>query len=230
MHKERGCVPRSGISRSTFELLRLVYNTAAHLQQLQLTFNPGVAGYLHEGAHTIYWLVHPFRPLLAAGLARGDSPANRLAPVSPAAPDRHHHKCRLCPDSRDIVSPGPAARCETSLKAMERRKEGNGLETFLEHWGLTISMLIIAAGAQFFLFFTNLTGKPWIYFCLAGMAMQVIGAALILYAKFPVYRSGQFFTFGVKSIPEHLARFYRWGWRIFLFGVVLSLCLLLSKR
>ncbi len=56
-----------------------------------------------------------------------------------------------------------------------------------------------------------------------------LGGFLIAYAKLPVYRSGRFFTFGLNSVPEHLRGFYRWGWRVFLFGVVLSLCLLLSK-
>jgi hypothetical protein len=46
------------------------------------------------------------------------------------------------------------------------------------------------------------------------------GGGLIGCAKFPVYRSGRFFTFGAKSIPEHLAGYYSWGWRVFLFGAV----------
>ena len=39
----------------------------------------------------------------------------------------------------------------------------------------------------------------------------------------------RFFTFGLKSIPQPFLGFYQWGWRVFLFGVVLGLCLLLSK-
>lgn len=75
----------------------------------------------------------------------------------------------------------------------------------------------------------SLGGTPWIWFFVVSFALMVVGSGLIGYAKFPVYRSGQFFTIGVKSVPEHLACYYRWGWRVFLFGVVLSLCLLLSK-
>jgi hypothetical protein len=114
---------------------------------------------------------------------------------------------------------------------MERRR-GNGLETFLEHWGgggFLLIGVIGLAGSEVSMFFTSLSDKPWFYFLIASTVLLLAGAALILYAKLPVYRSGRFFTFGVKSVPEPLAGFYRWGWRVFLFGVALSLCLLLSR-
>src|ERR1035437_7561573 len=113
---------------------------------------------------------------------------------------------------------------------MERRSRGKGLETFLEHWGFFLTALLTLAVLQIFMFFLNLNGKPWIYFFVASMVLLILGAAMIVYAKIPVYRSVRFFTFGVKSVPEHLAGWYRWGWRVFLFGVVLSLCLLLSRQ
>lgn len=37
-------------------------------------------------------------------------------------------------------------------------------------------------------------------------------------------------TFGIKSVPEPFHCVYRWGCRLFLFGVAMSLCLLLSKH
>jgi hypothetical protein len=113
---------------------------------------------------------------------------------------------------------------------MERRSQGNGLETFLEHWGFFLTALVALAVLQILMFFLNLNGKPWIYFFVASMVLLFVGAGMILYAKIPVYRSGRFFTFGVKSVPDYLAGCYRWGWRVFLFGLVLSLCLLLSKQ
>jgi hypothetical protein len=113
---------------------------------------------------------------------------------------------------------------------MEHRNRGNGLETFMEHWGFFLTALVTLAVLQIFMFFLNLNGKPWIYFFVASLVLLLSGAAMIVYAKIPVYRSGQFFTFGVKSVPERLAGCYRWGWRVFLFGVVLSLCLLLSRQ
>jgi hypothetical protein len=112
---------------------------------------------------------------------------------------------------------------------MEYQSQRNGLRTFLEHWGFFFPVLVAVVFSQTLMFFLNLTGKPWIYFFAASMVLLVSGAALIVYAKIPVYRTGRFFTFGVKSVPPSLAGCYRWGWRVFLFGVALSLCLLLSK-
>jgi hypothetical protein len=113
---------------------------------------------------------------------------------------------------------------------MERRKEGNGLETFLEHWGLFLPITIVGIVASLVLsFFGSLSGTPWICFLVASMVLQLLGAALILYAKIPVYRSGRFFSFGVKSVAEERKGIYFWGCAIFLLGVVLSLCGLLSK-
>jgi hypothetical protein len=113
---------------------------------------------------------------------------------------------------------------------METRSKSNGLQTFLEHWGLLVPMLLAGGLARILMFFFDLKGKEWIYFFAAAMTLLISGAALIGYAKIPAYRSGRFFTFGIKSVPEQLAGCYRWGWRIFLFGVVLSLCLLLSRQ
>ncbi len=79
------------------------------------------------------------------------------------------------------------------------------------------------------MFFTHLTGTPWIWSFVASFALMVFGGVLIACAKLPAYRSGRFLTFGLKSVPEHLQGYYRWGWRIFLFAVVLGLCLLLSR-
>ena len=112
---------------------------------------------------------------------------------------------------------------------MEHRSQSNGLQTFLEHWGLLVFAVLAFLVSQILMFFTRLTGTPWILFFVASFALMVFGGSLIGYAKIPVYRSGRFFTFGLKSVPEHLIRHYRWGWRVFFFGVVLSLCLLLSR-
>jgi hypothetical protein len=113
---------------------------------------------------------------------------------------------------------------------MEHRNQSNGLQTFLEHWGILLTVLLAIAFSQVLMYFVNLCGKPWIYFFAASMILLISGATLIVYAKIPVYRNGRFFTFGVKSVPESFVGYYRWGWRVFLFGVVLSLCLLLSKQ
>jgi hypothetical protein len=113
---------------------------------------------------------------------------------------------------------------------MDYQRQNNGSQTFLEHWGMTLTVLIVVIVSQIVMFFFNLSGQPWIYFFLASIVLLISGAGLIVWAKLPVYRSGRLFTFGIKSVPKNLAGCYRWGWRVFLFGVVLSLCLLLSKQ
>lgn len=100
---------------------------------------------------------------------------------------------------------------------------------FFEHWGLSLTVVVALITAQVFLFFMNLSGTPWICFLVASFVLLFSGGALLVYAKLPVYRSGRFFTFGVKSVPDRLAGYYRWGWRVFSFGVVLALCLLLPR-
>lgn len=112
---------------------------------------------------------------------------------------------------------------------MEHRAKNNGLQTFMEHWGLLFTAVVALLTTQVLMFFTQLTGAPWIWFFVASFILMIAGGSLIGYAKLPAYRSGRFFTFGLKSVPENRARHYRWGWRVFLFGVVLSLCLLLSR-
>jgi len=108
---------------------------------------------------------------------------------------------------------------------MDYDKRHNGLLTFHEHF----TFLFPVGGVALFIFLTNLHGRQWIDFIIASFTLMILGGSLIGCAKFPVYRSGRFFTFGLKSVPQNLSRHYRWGWRLFLFGVVLALCLLLSN-
>jgi hypothetical protein len=112
---------------------------------------------------------------------------------------------------------------------MDYRKRDNGLLTFVEHWNIVIVAAVAFIAFKVLDFFMRLSGAPWLWFFFAAFALMIFGGGLITYAKLPVYRSGRFFTFGLKSVPSHLQSVYRWGWRVFLFGVVLSLCLLLSK-
>ena len=112
---------------------------------------------------------------------------------------------------------------------MEHRSKSNGWQTLVEHWGIVLTAVIVVLISQILVFFTRLSGTPWIWFLFISFALIVAGGGLIVWAKFPVYRSGRFFTFGSKSVPEGLLGFYLWGWRAFLFGVVLALCLLLSR-
>ena len=117
----------------------------------------------------------------------------------------------------------------TSVSAMDYRKRDNGLLTFLEHWNILIVAVVAFIAFKVLDFFMRLSGAPRLWFLFAAFALMISGGGMITYAKLPVYRSGRFFTFGFRSVPAHLQGVYRWGWRVFLFGVVLSLCLLLSK-
>jgi hypothetical protein len=112
---------------------------------------------------------------------------------------------------------------------MEHRSHSNGWLTFLEHWWPLLAGIAVFLTTTTLDFFTGMGVVVWVWFFMASFGLMVAGASLIIRAKLPVYRSGRFFTFGVSSVPEHLAGLYRRGWRVFLFGVLLSLCLLLSK-
>jgi hypothetical protein len=101
---------------------------------------------------------------------------------------------------------------------------------FFEHWGKLLTVLVAFIAYEILMFFKNLNGTPWIYFFVISFTAMLLGAALITFAKFPTYRSGLFFTFGIKSVPEHLIKHYKWGWRLFLFGMILSFCLFLSNK
>jgi hypothetical protein len=109
---------------------------------------------------------------------------------------------------------------------MEYWKRSNGWLTFFENWWLPLTAMLVLAASQ--------VPVPshmtfWIGFFATSFTLMILGGSLIGYAKFPVYRSGHFLTFGLKSVPQNLARHYRVGWWIFLLGVMLALCLLSSN-
>jgi len=81
----------------------------------ELTFFKAVAGYEYEGAHILYWLVHPFRPVLAAGDTRGGSAPDRVAHISAAAPHRHYRERGVCVDSSRVVFTGEVAGWEKDI-------------------------------------------------------------------------------------------------------------------
>ena len=119
-----------------------------------------------------------------------------------------------------LVKPAPLIH----IGIVDYQKKSNGWQTFYEHFGI-LSVAIVAFMVSLVL---KLSLAFSISFCVATFALMIFGGTLIGYAKFPVYRSGRFLTFGLKSVPQPLAAYYRWGWGLFLFGVVLALCLLLS--
>ena len=112
---------------------------------------------------------------------------------------------------------------------MEYRSHSNGLQTFLEHWGIFVIAVVAVLALRVFTFFAGLTGMPWICCYSIGLGAAAFGVALIFYAKLPLYRQRRFFTFGGRALPEGRRLFYRWGYRCVAFAVALLLCLLLSR-
>lgn len=99
---------------------------------------------------------------------------------------------------------------------------------FLEHWGLTVVVLIVAVSVEVFFFLFDLIGRLRVWCFAVSIALMFSSVGLLLFAKLPVLRSNRFFTFGVKTAPANLARCYRWSWALFLAGVALALGLLFS--
>jgi hypothetical protein len=112
---------------------------------------------------------------------------------------------------------------------MEYKSQSNGLQTFLGHWWLVLVAVIAILTTQVLEFFTRLSGTPWIWCYGIGLAVAVVGASLIFYAKLPLYRQRRFLTFGSRALPESSRSFYRWGYRCVLLAVALLLCLFLSR-
>ena len=112
---------------------------------------------------------------------------------------------------------------------MDTQRESNGWQTFFEHWGLFFPAIVGVCGYQILMFFTRLSGTPWIWCYGVAVFVGIVGAGLLLYAKVPLYRERRFFTFGVRALPEERRPFYRWGYYCAAFSIALLACLLLSR-
>lgn len=112
---------------------------------------------------------------------------------------------------------------------MDYDRKSNGLLTFLEHWWFLSVAVVALLASQAFVFFSRLTGTPWLWCYGVALVVAAVGVALIFYAKLPLYRQRRFFTFGSGALPESRRFAYRWGYRCVLFTVALLLCLLLSR-
>jgi len=112
---------------------------------------------------------------------------------------------------------------------MYYRRQTNGLLTFLEHWWFLSIAVVGLLTSQILMFFTRLSGTPWIWCYGIGLVIAAVGVALVFYAKLPLYQQRRFFTFGSRALPEGRRPFYRWGYRCVFLAVALLLCLLLSR-
>jgi hypothetical protein len=77
---------------------------------------------------------------------------------------------------------------------------------------------------------SRLSDRAWVWSLAASFTLMIAGACLIIGAKRQGRAGGRFFTFGIKSVPARLARHYRWGWRLFLTGVLFVVWLLLTRQ
>lgn len=109
---------------------------------------------------------------------------------------------------------------------MDYDKRHNGLLTFLENWWLPLIAIVLLLASHVPI--PSIYGF-WICCSAISFTLMILGGCLIGFAKFPVYRSGRYLTFGLKSVPPGLLGYYRKGWGIFLLGVLLALGLLLSN-
>ncbi len=112
---------------------------------------------------------------------------------------------------------------------MDYRSKSNGLQTFLEHWWFLLMAVVAILTTQILMFFTRLSGTPWIWCYGTGLAVAAVGVFLIFYAKLPLYRQRRFLTLGSRALPESSRPLYRWGYRFVLFAVLLLLCLFFSR-
>jgi cell division protein FtsW (lipid II flippase) len=97
-------------------------------------------------------------------------------------------------------------------------------------WGVLLIAGVAIVTTWILNFFKQLSGMPWIWCYVIGIGVAALGAALIFYAKLPLYRQRRFLTFGPRALPEQRRPFYRWGYTCARLGALLLACLLLSKH
>ena len=103
-------------------------------------------------------------------------------------------------------------------------------DQWLAVWGLLVLVGLTFLGNKVLFFFMGLTSGTWLWFYALTLSVATLGAALIFYAKLPLYRRRRFFTFGIRVLPEERQPFYRWGYRFAILGIAVLACLLLSRH
>ena len=104
------------------------------------------------------------------------------------------------------------------------------VDQWIAVWGPFSIALIAIVTSRLLDFFTDLSATRWLRWYAIALAVSIFGASLILYAKIPLYRQRQFFTFGSRALPESSRAFYRWGYRFVAAGTVVLLFVSLSRR
>jgi hypothetical protein len=97
---------------------------------------------------------------------------------------------------------------------------------FFEHWGIHFIPLMAILAFQSLFFLARMEWPHQLGVVITGFGLQIVGAGLIGYAKFPTYRQGQLLGWGATSVPKDRRTAYRWGWRLFASGVLIALIVL----
>ena len=95
-------------------------------------------------------------------------------------------------------------------------------------WGYFVLVASAVAASHVLAFFSRLSGTAWLVCYFLAVALAVVGSALILHAKLPLYRRRQFFTFGSRALPANRRLFYRRGYCCAALAFTLLLCLILT--
>lgn len=112
---------------------------------------------------------------------------------------------------------------------MDYDRRNNGLLTFLEHWWLILSAIVVLLTLQVLNFFMKLTGESWLWCYATALCVAGLGVALIFHSKLPLYRQRRFLTFSSRAVPENRRPYYRWGYLCVILATALFLGLFLAR-
>lgn len=73
----------------------------------------------------------------------------------------------------------------------------------------------------------SLGSEGWLMTFGASMIVLVLGAMMLSYAKWPLYRSNRFLEFGAGAISAQRKRAYMWAWRLIAVGAFFAVWLVM---
>src|SRR6266850_1201888 len=70
----------------------------------------------------------------------------------------------------------------------------------------------------------------WVRAFWVSLAVAVLGAGLLFWARLPLYREGRFFSFGPRALPPSSVRVYRAAYALLIPSVLFLLLLVVMTR